>query len=87
MMFNGFSFKWSNNIYMFPPIPVINKTIIKFQADGVHNGILITPAWPGLTTIPIIISLSIADPIFIPASHLMGPWPTRHPFSLFQRVS
>ena len=31
MKFNAFSFKWLNNIYMFLPIPLINKTIIDYH--------------------------------------------------------
>ena len=30
MKFNAFSFKWPDYIYMFPAVPLINKTIIKF---------------------------------------------------------
>jgi hypothetical protein len=79
---NAFSFPWPNKVYAFPPIPLISKTIHKIISDNVHNVLLITPAWPGLVCLPIIMSLLIANPIFIPSLHLEGCLPTRHAFSL-----
>ena len=43
---------------------------------------IITPAWPGLSTLPDIISLLFADPTFIPFCCLEGQLPTCHQFNL-----
>lgn len=79
---DAFSFTWPNKVYMFPPISQIPKVISKIQSDEVKEALLITPAWPGLTSLPTILSLMVDSPIFIPAAHLEGPSPTRHPFHM-----
>jgi hypothetical protein len=79
---NAFSISWPNNVYAFPPITLISKVIHKIVSERVNNILLITPAWPGLVCLPIILSLLIANPIFIPSSYLEGCLPTRHPFCL-----
>ena len=79
---NAFSFTWSSGIYLFPPIPLIPKTIQKFLQDEVGLGILITPAWHSLTVLPLIEKCIFASPIFINNSHLLGCLPTPHPFHL-----
>lgn len=79
---DAFSFKWNRNLYIFPPLPLIARVIQKIQLDQSENVLLITPAWPGLASIPIIISLLISNPIFIPSSLLLGQLPTRHPFNM-----
>ena len=66
----------------FPPINLINKSIHKFIHDKVVYGVIITPAWPRLSTLPDIISLLFADPIFIPSYCLEGQLDTHHPFNL-----
>ena len=42
-MINAFSVKWPSNIYIFPPLPLINKVITKFISDSVNEDLLITP--------------------------------------------
>lgn len=79
---NAFSFQWPDNVYMFPPINLISKCLDKIKTDGVHQALLITPAWPGLISLPIIFSMLIDSPIFISNSNLEGPLPTRRPFHM-----
>lgn len=79
---NAFSFTWPNNVYFFPPINLITKSVHKFVQDEVKLGVLITPDWSGITILPKIISLLVADPIFIPSYYFEGQIPTRHPFNL-----
>lgn len=79
---NSFAFTWPNNCYMFPPINLISKCVHKLITDNVKDALLITPAWPGLASLPIILSKLINDPIFIPHEHLEGEFPTRHPFNM-----
>lgn len=79
---NAFTFTWPNCTYMFPPINLIPKCINKFINDDVQYSILITPAWSGLISLPLILSKLTNDPIFILHEHLEGPLPTRHPFNL-----
>ena len=74
--------QWPDKVFFFPPINLINKSIDKFINDKVVYGVIITPAWPGLSTLPDIISLLFADPTFIPSCCLEGQLPTRHPFNL-----
>ena len=43
---NAFSFKWIENVYLFPPIPLIDRVLNKFENDEVTNGLIICPYWP-----------------------------------------
>ena len=79
---NAFSFKWNSSIYMFPPIPLIPKVMMKFLRDNVEFGILVTPAWHSLSIIPLLEKSLVCSPIFIHSNHLIGYLPTRHPFHL-----
>ena len=79
---NAFSFKWNSSIYMFPPIPLIPKVMMKFLRDNVEFGILVTPAWHSLSIIPLLEKSLVCSPIFIHSNHLLGYLPTRHPFHL-----
>ena len=77
---DAFSFKWCSNVYAFPPIPMIQKTIHKIQSDEVESCVLITPAWDSLACIPVLSKLLIEPPIFIDSSFLIGFRPTKHSF-------
>ena len=79
---DAFSFRWPGNVYIFPPINLIPKVLIKFKSDNVDNSLLITPAWHTLSSLPSIIELLCAHPIFIPSSLIEGVFPTRRPFNL-----
>lgn len=79
---NAFSFKWPDDIYVFPPINLVTKVVDKFIRDNVDNALLITPAWQGLVSLPKIMTLLIDYPIFISSVHLEGCVPTRRPLPL-----
>lgn len=79
---NAFSFSWPDNIYLFPPINLVSKVVNKIIADEVNLALLITPAWASVISLPIIMSMLISNPIFIPSSFLLGSIPTLHPFNL-----
>ena len=79
---NAFSFSWPSEVYLFPPIPLIPKTILKFLRDNVDLGLLVTPAWHTLSVLPLIEKSLVYSPIFIPSSHLVGCLPIRHSFPL-----
>ena len=78
---DAFSFGWPNNIYMFPPIPLIQRCVKKLRDDQVNFGILLTPAWPSLPMLPQIISMLRGNPVFIPSSFIQGTLPSRHAFN------
>mgnify|MGYP000595591050 CR=1 FL=1 len=69
---NAFSFNWKENVYLFPPIHLIEKTVRKFLDDKVLYGFIITPAWSGLSSLHYLIELSIMDPIILPSSSVSG---------------
>ena len=79
---DAFSFAWPSNIYFFPPIPLISRCVHKFLQDKVEFGVLVTPAWPAIPMLPLIINCLVANPILIPSSVVLGPLPTRHPFEV-----
>ena len=65
-MVNAFSFKWSENVYLFPPLPLINKVISKFITDSVKRGLFITPYWPSRPWFSSLLNLLIGQPILLP---------------------
>ena len=79
---DAFSLIWPSNIYVFPPIPLISKALLKIQRDEVEFCIFITPAWHHLPILPLLKKFLIFNPIFIKSTHLLGYLPTRHPFHL-----
>ena len=79
---DAFSFIWPNNVYIFPPLPLIPKALLKVFRDDVDQCLFITPAWHTLTMIPLLTRSLISNPIFIHSNHLSGCLPTRHRFSL-----
>ena len=79
---NAFSQTWVSGSYMFPPIPLIPKVVIKFLRDQVDFGVLITPAWHSISILPLIEKHLISVPIFIDSDHLIGCLPCRHPFHM-----
>lgn len=79
---DAFSFPWPNEVYLFPPINLIGRCVQKIMEENVNNALIITPAWPGLVSLPTITSLLIEPPVLIDSIHLEGQPPTRHPFSM-----
>ena len=79
---DAFSFSWPSFIYVFPPIPLIDKALLKTYRDNVDYCLFITPAWNTLPVIPLLIKSLISRPILIPFTHLIGRLPCRHPFYL-----
>ena len=69
-MVNAFSVKWPSNIYIFPPLPLINKVISKFISDSVNEGLLITPFWPSSSWYSSLLHLLIASPFLLPPGYV-----------------
>ena len=40
---NAFSVKWTDHVFLFPPIPVIHRVLSKYASDGTSHGLLICP--------------------------------------------
>ena len=79
---DAFSFNWPSNVYIFPPIPLIAKALLKALLDKVDSCLFITPAWSSLSVVPILSRHLISNPIFVSSHYLLGCLPTRHPFHL-----
>ena len=60
---NAFSFKWPKNLYLFPPIPLIDRVLDKFTQDNVTNGLLICPYWPTKPWFPRLLDMLIDFPL------------------------
>ena len=70
---NAFSVSWSDNVYLFPPIPLIFTALTKFRADEVARGVIICPYWPSQPWFPLLLELLIDSPIFFPAGSVQDP--------------
>ena len=68
---DAFSVKWSHNVYLFPPIPVIHRVIAKFISDKTDHGLLICPYWPSQLWFPSLLELLIAPPILVPSEMVL----------------
>lgn len=68
---NAFSVRWSDNLYLFPPIPIIHRVISKFISDNTAHGLLICPYWPSQFWFPSLLELLIAPPILIPSAMIL----------------
>lgn len=79
---DAFSKTWPSNIYVFPPLPMVGRALMKVFRDQVNFCLFLTPAWISLPFIPLLKNALISNPIFIPSSHLLGTFPTRYAFPL-----
>ena len=70
---NAFSEKWSSNIYLFPPLPLINRTLSKFISDNVITGLIITPFWASKPWFSSLLTLLIAQPFILPSGYIQDP--------------
>ena len=61
---NSFSFKWIENVYLFPPIPLIDRVLNKFENDKVINGLIICPYWPYKPWYSKLLEMLIDHPLF-----------------------
>ena len=68
---NAFSVKWTDNLYIFPPLPVIHRVIGKFIVDRPGHGLLICPYWPSQPWFPSLLGLLIAPPFLIPSDSIL----------------
>ena len=64
--FDAFAVPWHDELYLFPPFPVIHRVISKFISDGVGHGLLVCPYWPSQSWFSSLLDLLIASPILLP---------------------
>ena len=50
---DAFSFTWTGNVYLFPPIVLLNRVINKFVTDNCQLGLLIAPYHPTSPVFPL----------------------------------
>ena len=65
---DAFSFPWSGNIYLFPPIVLLNRVINKFISDNCQFGLLIAPSHSSSPLLSSILDLCISPPFSLPDS-------------------
>ena len=70
---DAFSISWVDNVYLFPPLPIIDRVISKFISDKTGHGLLVCPYWPSQPWFPSLLELLIAPPFFIPTDAVMDP--------------
>ena len=65
---DAFSLPWFGNLYLFPPIVLIDRVLDKFVHDKCLFGILIAPFRPSSPVFSTILDLCISPPILLPAA-------------------
>ena len=65
---DAFSHPWLGHLYLFPPVILLSRVIMKFKADNCGFGVLIAPFNPNSPYYSSILDLCIAPPILIPDS-------------------
>lgn len=68
---DAFSIDWSDNVYLFPPVPIIDRVISKFFSDGTGHGLVICPFWPSQPWFPSLLELLIAPPLLLPSGSVL----------------
>ena len=69
---DAFSLPWSGNLYLFPPIVIIDRVLAKFINDNCLYGILIAPFRPSSPYFSTILDLCISPPIILPFSAVVS---------------
>ena len=67
-LIDAFSFHWTGNLYLFPPVVLLNRVINKFISDNCQFGLLIAPYHPSSPVFSSILNLCISSPIILPDS-------------------
>ena len=79
---NAFHLVWTHlSAYAFPPFTQINRVLLKVQREKAQL-LLITPNWPTQAWWPLILSMSVADPVLITAREdllTLPPQNLKHP--------
>ena len=68
---DAFAVAWRNNVYLFPPVPIIHRVLSKFVADEVGHGLLICPYWPSQPWFSSLLELLIDSPILLPTGSVV----------------
>ena len=70
---NAFSVSWLNNVYLFPPLPLISRVLSKIINDNISHALLICPFWPSQPWFPSLLDLLIDVPLLFPAGSFQDP--------------
>ena len=62
---NAFHHKWSEFAYLFPPFNLIPRVLKKIREDKTPAAILIFPQWECASWYPVILTMSLRDPLFL----------------------
>ncbi|XP_050825375.1 uncharacterized protein LOC127058925 [Gopherus flavomarginatus] len=63
---DAFLIQWSTHLYYaFPPFPLVHRVLLKVRRDRAHV-IMVAPAWPRQHWYPMLLDLTIADPVPLP---------------------
>ena len=70
---DAFTVPWRDFVYLFPPVPVIGRVLMKFRSDCVGHGLFVCPFWPSQAWYPSLLELLIAVPILLPTGAVQDP--------------
>ena len=68
---DAFSVAWTDNVYLFPPFPLVGRVLSKFVSDGTDHGLLVCPYWPSQPWFPTLLDLLIAPPLLLPPASVV----------------
>ena len=68
---DAFSFRWEDGVYLFPPVPIIDRVLAKFRNDEVGHGLLICPYWPSQPWFSSILEMLISSPFSLPSGSVV----------------
>ena len=64
---DAFLQSWSGwSVFAFPPINLIQRTLLKIRTDQVEEAIVVVPFWPKRTWFPLLLQLASEPPITLP---------------------
>ena len=68
---DAFSVTWTDNVYLFPPFPLVSRVLSKFISDETDHGLLVCPYWPSQPWFPTLLDLLIAPPLLLPPASVV----------------
>ena len=68
---DAFSVTWTDNVYLFPPFPLVSRVLAKFVSDDTDHGLLVCPYWPSQPWFPTLLDLLIAPPLLLPPASVV----------------
>jgi hypothetical protein len=64
---DAFNQSWTGlSVYLFPPLNLLHRSLLKLKSDRVQNAIVVAPYWPKRIWFPLLCAMAAHPPWFLP---------------------